>query len=116
DRRILAAMRKELSAREVKPPLIFASDRDPEAVEAAQANAHAARVPVQVSQADARELPPLDPPGQILMNVPYGERLEAGGRKPLKTFYHQLGASFRRLSGHRLAVLTGNEDFESAFG
>ncbi len=50
------------------------------------------------------------------MNVPYGERLEAGGRKPLKTFYHQLGASLRKLPGHRAAVLSGNEDFESAFG
>lgn len=116
DGRVLAVLRKELGAREVEPPPIFASDRDREAVEATRANVRAARVPVQVSQADARDLPPLDPPGQLLMNVPYGERLEAGGRKPLKTFYHQLGASFRRLLGHRAAILTGNDDFESAFG
>ena len=30
--------------------------------------------------------------------------------------YHQLGESFRNLKGHRAAVLSGNEDFESAFG
>jgi len=85
-------------------------------VEATRTNARAAGVRVDVSQADARELLPLAPPGQLLLNVPYGERLEAGGRKPLKTFYHQLGESFRNLKGHRAAVLSGNEDFESAFG
>jgi len=69
-----------------------------------------------VAVADAREIQPGDPPGQLLLNVPYGERLEAGGRKPLKTFYHQLGVALRRLRGHRAAILSGSEDFESAFG
>ena len=77
---------------------------------------HAARVQVQVKLEDAREIQPLDPRGHLLLNVPYGERLEAGGRKPLKTFYHQLGAALRRLKGHRATVLSGSEDFESAFG
>jgi putative N6-adenine-specific DNA methylase len=116
DGRILARLRSELAAREVTPPPIFASDREADAVEAARANVRAAGVGVDVSQADARELLPLAPPGQLLLNIPYGERLEAGGRKPLKTFYHQLGESFRKLTGHRAAVLSGNEDFESAFG
>jgi putative N6-adenine-specific DNA methylase len=116
DARILGRLRSELAAREIAPPPIFASDRDAEAVEATRSNARAAGVPMQVSQADARELRPLEPPGQLLVNVPYGERLEAGGRKPLKTFYHHLGESFRGLKGHRAAVLAGSEDFESAFG
>jgi putative N6-adenine-specific DNA methylase len=116
DSRTLARLRAELAAREIALPPIFASDRDADAVEATRANVRAAGVKVEVSQADARELRPLDPPGQILMNVPYGERLEAGGRKPLKTFYHQLGAALRQLRGHRAAVLAGSEDFESAFG
>jgi 23S rRNA (guanine2445-N2)-methyltransferase / 23S rRNA (guanine2069-N7)-methyltransferase len=116
DAPVLTRLRAELAAREVEPAPIFASDRDPQAVEAARANARAARVPVQVSLEDVREMKPLDPTGQLLLNVPYGERLEAGGRKPLKTFYHQLGSSLRRLRGHRAAVLSGNEDFESAFG
>jgi putative N6-adenine-specific DNA methylase len=116
DGRILARLRSELAAREVTPPPIFASDRDGDAVEATRVNARAAGVRLDVSQADARELLPLAPPGQLLLNVPYGERLEVGGRKPLKTFYHQLGESFRNLKGHRAAILSGNEDFESAFG
>src|SRR6266481_2358686 len=77
DGRILARLRSELVAREVTPPPIFASDRDTDAVEATRANARAAGVRVDVSQADARELLPLAPPGQLLLNVPYGERLEA---------------------------------------
>src|ERR1700682_304265 len=116
DARILGRLRSELAAREVTPPPIFASDRDAEAVESTRSNARAAGVRMQVSQADARELRPLEPPGQLLVNVPYGERLGAGGGNPLKTFYHHLGESFRRLKEHRAAVLAGSEDFESAFG
>jgi putative N6-adenine-specific DNA methylase len=116
DSRILAALRAELEKRVVKPPPLLASDRDAEAVEATQANVRAAGVDVRVFQADAREIAPLEPPGQLLLNLPYGERLEAGGRKQLKTFYHQLGASLRRLRGHRATILSGSEDFESAFG
>jgi putative N6-adenine-specific DNA methylase len=99
-------------------PPILASDRDEEAVQATQANARAAGVAslVRVFQRDARELQPLDPPGQLVMNPPYGERLEAGGRKPLKTFFHALGQAVRKLPAHRLAALAGSEDFESAFG
>lgn len=110
------AIRDELRARIVDGPPIFASDRDAEAVEAAKANARAAKVKLRLTQADAREIAPLVPPGQLLLNVPYGERLQAGGKKQMKTFYHQLGAALRGLSGHRAAILSGNEDFESAFG
>jgi 23S rRNA G2445 N2-methylase RlmL len=116
DSRILSSLRLELARRVVKHPPILASDRDADAVETAQANVRAAAVEVRVFQADAREIAPLDPPGQLLLNVPYGERLEAGGRKQLKTFYHQLGASLRKLRGYRAAVLSGSDDFESAFG
>jgi putative N6-adenine-specific DNA methylase len=116
DARTLAILREELAARVVKPPPIFASDRDADAIEATKANARAAGVQLEIAQADAREIAPLDPPGQLLLNVPYGDRLEAGGRKQLKTFYHQLGQALRELRGHRATVLAGSEDFESAFG
>src|SRR5690349_3451975 len=116
-RRIRAELREraERRAAEGLPP-ILASDRDPEAIAAARENARAAGVEIRIFQADARTIEPLSPPGQLLLNVPYGERLEAGGRKQLKTFYHQLGASIRPLSGHRAAILSASEDFESAFG
>jgi putative N6-adenine-specific DNA methylase len=107
--------RAERRANEGLPP-ILASDRDADAVGATAANARAAHVDVRAFVADAREIQPLSPPGQLLLNVPYGERLEAGGRKQLKTFYHQLGVALRRLTAHRAAVLSASEDFESAFG
>jgi len=116
DATLLEQLRRELAALQVQPAPVFAADRDPAAVEAARSNVRAARVLVEVALEDAREIQPLDPPGHLLLNVPYGERLEAGGRKPLKTFYHQLGAALRRLKGHRATVLSGSEDFESAFG
>ena len=113
---LLSRLRQELAAVEKAPPAILASDRDPDALEAARTNVRAARAQVQVMQADVREIRPLDPPGQLLLNVPYGERLEAGGRKQLKTFYHQMGEALRKLRRHRATILSASEDFESAFG
>jgi len=121
DGRLLRRIRAELRERAAKRaaeglPELLASDRDPDALAAAQANARAAGVRLRIFEQDARSIEPLSPPGQLLLNVPYGERLPAGGRKQLKTFYHQLGVAFRRLSGHRAAILSASEDFESAFG
>src|SRR3954462_7170292 len=95
DRPLIARLREELSAREVRAelPPILASDRDPEAAAAASANARAAAVPVRVFESDARGIAPLSPPGHVVTNVPYGERLAAGSRKQLKSFYHSLGES-----------------------
>jgi 23S rRNA G2445 N2-methylase RlmL len=95
---------------------ILASDRDPAAVAATRANAQAAGVKLRVFEQDARQTGSLGERGQLLLNVPYGERLDAGGRKQLKSFYHSLGDALRKLRGHRAAVLSGSEDFESAFG
>jgi 23S rRNA (guanine2445-N2)-methyltransferase / 23S rRNA (guanine2069-N7)-methyltransferase len=116
-RRVRADLRERAARRAAEglPPLL-ASDRDPSAVGAVRENARAARVELRVYEADARAIEPLSPPGQLLLNVPYGERLAAGSRKQLKTFYHQLGAALRRLDGHRAAVLSASDDFESAFG
>jgi 23S rRNA (guanine2445-N2)-methyltransferase / 23S rRNA (guanine2069-N7)-methyltransferase len=116
DAATLREIRVELAAREVAPPPILASDRDADAVAAARVNAEAARVRVRVFERDAREIEPLEPSGQLVLNVPYGERLSAASRKQLKSFYHSLGAALRRLEGHRIAVLSASEDFESAFG
>jgi len=97
-------------------PPVVARDRDPEAVRAAQVNVKRSGLPIQVLQADARELAPLDPPGFVVVNPPWGRRLDGGGRRQLKTFFWQLGQAWRGLHGHRLAVLAGGPEFESAFG
>jgi 23S rRNA (guanine2445-N2)-methyltransferase / 23S rRNA (guanine2069-N7)-methyltransferase len=97
-------------------PPVIARDRDPEAIRAAQVNVKRAGLPITVEQADARELKPLDPPGFVVVNPPWGKRLDGGGRRQLKTFFWQLGQAWRALHGHRLAVLAGGPEFESAFG
>ena len=97
-------------------PPIIAGDRDPEAVRATRANVKRAGLPIEVRQADARTLEPLDAPGFVVVNPPWGKRLDGGGRRQLKTFFWQLGQAWRALHGHRLAVLAGGPEFESAFG
>ena len=117
-REALADLRSRLRS-ELRPQtaIIIASDRDPEATEATKINARAAGVRVLVREADARELSPLSPPGLIVVNPPYGGRIGGGGgKKQLKSFYHALGARWRLLAGHEIAVLSGAPEFESAFG
>jgi putative N6-adenine-specific DNA methylase len=116
-RAALQGMREEArrGVRRGAPPVI-ASDRDPEAVRATRANVKRAGLPIQVRQADARTLAPLDPPCFVVVNPPWGRRLDGGGRRQLKTFFWQLGQAWRGLHGHRLAVLAGGPEFESAFG
>ncbi|HTX52328.1 MAG TPA: THUMP domain-containing protein [Candidatus Baltobacteraceae bacterium] len=97
-------------------PPVFAFDRDTDAVRAAQVNVKRSGLPVQVRQADARQLAPLDPPGFVVVNPPWGMRMGAGGRRQLKTFFWQLGQAWRGLHGHRIGVLAGGPEFESAFG
>lgn len=113
----LAKLRDEARAGELRDhPEILASDRDPEAVAATQANVSRAQVKVGVRERDAREAEPFEHPGWIVCNPPYGERLEGGGRKQLKTFFWQLGQRWRTFGGHQIAVLSGGPEFESAFG
>jgi len=116
-RALLKTLRDEARGRIRKDaPPIFARDRDPEAIAAVQLNAKRLGLPVQIAEADARELQPLDPPGMVVVNPPYGQRLEAGGRKQMKSFFWQLGQRWRELHGHHIAVLAGGPEFESAFG
>ena len=90
-------------------PPIFASDADPAAVEVARANARAAGVPIELRRAALRDLAPLTPPGHVVTNPPYGERLAAPA-----SLYTQLAAALSRLPGHRVALLAGTPDIEHA--
>jgi putative N6-adenine-specific DNA methylase len=91
------------------PQPLVGSDRDAQAIDAARKNAAAAGAAVAASiewrVADAREVGPTDPPGVILSNVPYGERLAEGG---LEAFFRVFGARLRTLDGHT-AFLLGAE-------
>jgi 23S rRNA (guanine2445-N2)-methyltransferase / 23S rRNA (guanine2069-N7)-methyltransferase len=119
-KRKIEDLRRDASANERKAPCpIYGLDREEKASAAATKNVVAANLTqeVQIIQADAtRPLPiPADPPGLLVTNPPYGDRLKAGGQKGMKTFYFQIGENFRCLKGWRMAILSGNEAFESAF-
>ena len=113
-------LRRDARANERKAPWpIHGMDRLEEAVAAATKNVAAAQLAqeVHIIHGDAAGPLPIaiDSPGLLVTNPPYGDRLKAGGQKGMKTFYFQIGESFRRLKGWRMAILSGNEAFESAF-
>ncbi len=117
ERAALEELRQTALARPRKPrAAIQASDRDPEAIESLKQNAKRAGVQLMVSVADVRDFQPLDPPGFVITNPPYGGRAGGGGGgKQLKSFFHAIGMNARTLHGHTLCYLAGSEDFESAF-
>lgn len=106
-----AADLREAARARIRPegPPIFASDVDLAAVEIARANARAAGVQIEIRRASLRDLAPTSPPGHVVTNPPYGERLEAPA-----SLYPQLATALGRLRGHRVALLAGTPDLERA--
>jgi 23S rRNA G2445 N2-methylase RlmL len=103
ERRTLAALRDEARAAALREgPPVFASDLHPRSVEIAKQNARVAGVDVVVAQADVRDLAPLVPPGFLVTNPPYGERVEGD-----RALYDALGRVARSLHGHTVALLAG---------
>jgi putative N6-adenine-specific DNA methylase len=98
---------------------IYARDFDEEALQSARANFKAAGITnaITVELADATKAdPPAGAAGLLATNPPYGDRLGGGrGQKGIKSFYFKLGEALTRWKGWRMAVLAGNDAFESAF-
>ncbi len=118
-RSILGDLREDARKAVRKSPVpILGFDKSADAVLAARQNVKAAGLDetVRILERDAtKELPVPETPGLVVTNPPYGERIGSGGQKGMKTFYFQLGESLGTLKGWRLAVLSGNPAFESAF-
>jgi putative N6-adenine-specific DNA methylase len=109
------AARNSESARAPSP--IVGSDRDSGAIEAARANAGRARVAddvrFDVAPVSGARYP--QPPGWIVTNPPYGERI--GGKDSLRNLYAQIGSILRGpASGYQLALLSADRALESATG
>ncbi len=88
-----------------------------DAVSFAISNAKAAGIGhlLRVEKRDVRDFAPPDgPPGVILVNPPYGERL--GEERELKPLYGLLGEVFQRCRGWTACVFTGNPVLADAIG
>lgn len=117
---IFEEVKREAQALVRPPPCpITGRDRDEDALAAAKRNVAAAKLGsgVCIEEADALLAgPPDGPPGLVLSNPPYGDRLGGGrGQKGMKSFYFKLGGTLGAWHGWRLVVLAGNPGFESAF-
>jgi len=98
-------------ARESIDAPIEAADRHAGALDLAQKGAQAAGVRglIRFTRSDARDLVPRTPPGLVVANPPYGERL--GADEDLADSWAALGAFLRgRCAGATAWVLCGNPD------
>ncbi len=99
------------------PVEIYASDRDPAAIKAAQRLFQGAGVAIDVrlQQKEILSLGPPAPTGVLLMNPPYGVRL--GKADELETFYPQLGDWLKqRFAGWRAYILTADPQLAKTIG
>jgi 23S rRNA G2445 N2-methylase RlmL len=103
--------RKEISGK------IIATDHDPAAVKAAKKNAITAGVDhlIQFDVCNFDDTPIPDGDGVVILNPPYGERLENPDK--LSPLYSQIGDFFKnRCPGKTGFVLTGNFDLAKKIG
>jgi len=103
-RRRMARLRDDARSREqAEGPRVLASDVDSAAVELARRNVQRAGAHVAVQRASITELCGTTPPGLVIANPPYGERLEASAG-----LLRELQCALGRLpEGHRVALLLG---------
>ncbi len=112
DEKLWSGLIEEARAREdqTKIPPLFGSDIDPQAVRATEVNLDRAflRKYVQLETRNFVDiLPPPGPPGMLVMNPPYGERL--GEEADLGQLYTDIGDVLRRrFLGWTAFVLSGN--------
>lgn len=95
---------------------IYGYDIDPESIEIAKENAEIAGVAdyIDFAVADATEFKSNEEYGFIVINPPYGERLES--EESVKLLYKELGYAFRRLKNWSYYLITSFEEFEYEFG
>ncbi|MFS8069454.1 MAG: THUMP domain-containing class I SAM-dependent RNA methyltransferase [Byssovorax sp.] len=110
-RRGMADLREAAFARILPDcPPIFGSDLDPAAIAVAAENARVAGVKVIWSKKSVAEITPLSPPGMVVTNPPYGERL-AGSDE----LFASMASALLALPGHRVAILAGSPAIARAF-
>jgi putative N6-adenine-specific DNA methylase len=100
------------AAREAaKPqPDVYASDIDPKALRAAEANARAAGVKLKLYRADVKDFARKD--CIAVTNPPYAQRL--GDAENVHRLYHDMGRAFAEVQ--KKSIVTADEQFERWFG
>ena len=121
DGRLWARELTELRSRQLRklPAPIFGSDASAYQLEAARDNAFRAHLDASglaFNEINVEEVtPPVNEPGVIITNPPYGKRL--GDVTPLMPFYSRLGEHFRQnFPGWQLFVLSGDERLSKSLG
>ncbi len=108
--RALAQLREGARGRMKKEgPRVLGSDVDVRAIEAARANARAAGAHVDFRTLPLADVRPLSPPGFVVTNPPYDERLAAD-----EAFYRDMADALRGLRRHDVAILAGTPAIERA--
>ena len=94
----------------------YASDIDPNMIEATKANLCRAGMDkhVRTFVKDAREIAAGGMKGSIICNPPYGERLMTPFQA--RNLYSEMGATFAKLTNWQIYVLTSEERFEQFYG
>jgi putative N6-adenine-specific DNA methylase len=102
--RLTAELREAARARIHKEgPYVMGSDVSATALEAARRNARATGMNVRFLKRDVRDIEPLRPPGFVVTNPPYGERLEGGPE-----LYEDMASAFAtRMRWHTVVILAG---------
>jgi len=102
-KRRAAELREAVRAKAVSEgPRVIARDVDLGALLLARENAKEAGVTLTVERGSVGDLSPLHPPGMVVVNPPYGERLSAS-----ESLYQDMARAFSRLRGHRITILAG---------
>jgi putative N6-adenine-specific DNA methylase len=121
ERRIWESLQKTAKASilATAPCPIQIRDIDGSALAAARKNAEAAGVlgDIHFELADVADLRPLDCPGTLCTNPPYGERLlgQASG-SDVQRLYAKIGQAFAQMSGWRAVCLSGHPGLAKTLG
>ncbi|MGD8308962.1 MAG: bifunctional 23S rRNA (guanine(2069)-N(7))-methyltransferase RlmK/23S rRNA (guanine(2445)-N(2))-methyltransferase RlmL [Chromatiales bacterium] len=116
-RRLIEEARERASAGLAALPPIAGTDRDTRAVRAARENCARAGIGalIRLERSDLAEAGPPGPPGLVIANPPYGERL--GDADALAATYETLGDLLKaRFEGWRAAVFTASPELGLRMG
>lgn len=107
-----AASLKELrqeawSMRHKQTPTIFASDANPEVLQAAQNNARNAGIKIRFREVRIEDLQLSEKVTRVVTNPPYDERLQTTSEN-----WRKIGAALSRMHGAKVCLLTSNPELD----